>query len=73
MIAEFVGYGLSVAVLITIWLMGKNETRHLAYWLGLGSQLVWIWYVSALVYQPALLLMEVPLAFIYVRHIAKGD
>ncbi len=74
MLSSIVGYALSASVLATVWLMGlEKKWRHLGYAIGFVSQLVWIWYVIALVPQYPLLLMEVPLALIYARHIWKGD
>lgn len=73
MIATIVGYALSVITLATIWLVGVERTRHTAYVIGFFSQLVWAFYVTELVYQPALLLLELPLLVIYGRHIVKGD
>ena len=73
MIATIVGYSLSLLTLLTIWCMGVERTRHLGFTLGFISQLIWIWYVTQLVYQPALLLLEIPLLVIYARHIWRGD
>jgi hypothetical protein len=74
MMSSVVGYVLSASVLATIWLMGcKAKWRHIGYALGFFSQLLWVYYVVALVPQPPLLLMEIPLVGIYGRHLWKGD
>lgn len=73
-LAHLISYGLSVSVLLTIGLMGYGrKRRRIGYIIGFVSQLAWIWYVTLLVPQYGLLLMEVPLVFIYGRHVLRGD
>lgn len=67
------GAWLSLVSLASIWMMGFSKWRRLAFGVGMVNQIGWTGYVLFVVWQPGLLLLEVPLVAIYARHCWKGD